>query len=127
MLTSRCLGACVCFQLKPGLRPAKWSVIMVRSGSSRWKTEEAKESEEEAAKIIIITIIIATTTTTLIIIIIAFKGAVRDFLQSPHCAVNCLKHVCSSGQSCENHVQHIECLSHASGCVPLGMKGQLSY
>ena len=36
----------------------------------------------------------------IIIIIIAFNGAVRDALQSPHCAVN--------------HVQHIERLSRAT-------------
>ena len=28
---------------------------------------------------------------------IAFKGAIREFLQSPHCAANCLQHVHSSG------------------------------
>ena len=33
----------------------------------------------------------------IIIIIIAFKGAFRDFLQSPHSAVNCLQHIRSSG------------------------------
>ena len=33
----------------------------------------------------------------IIIIIIAFKGAIRDFLQSPHSAANCLQHVRSSG------------------------------
>ena len=33
-----------------------------------------------------------------IIIIIAFKGAVQDFLRSPHCAANCLQHVHFSGQ-----------------------------
>ena len=33
----------------------------------------------------------------IIIIIIAFKGAIQDFLQSPHSAVNCLQHVRSSG------------------------------
>ena len=33
----------------------------------------------------------------IIIIIIAFKGAIRDFLQSPHSAVNCLQHIRSSG------------------------------
>ena len=32
-----------------------------------------------------------------IIIIIAFKGAIRDFLQSPHSAANCLQHARSSG------------------------------
>ena len=47
---------------------------------------------------------------------IAFQGAIQDFLQSPHCAVNRLQHVCSSGraQLCANHVQHIECLSRAT-------------
>ena len=51
-------------------------------------------------------------------IIIAFKGAVQDFLQSPHCAVNCLQHVRSSGPgrnrvqitcntSSAYHVQHV--------------------
>ena len=29
----------------------------------------------------------------MMIIIITFKGAFRDFLQSPHCAANCLHHV----------------------------------
>ena len=33
----------------------------------------------------------------IIIIMIAFKGAFRDFLQSPHCATNCLQYVHSSG------------------------------
>ena len=28
---------------------------------------------------------------------IALKGTIRDFLQSPHCAANCLQHVRSSG------------------------------
>ena len=52
----------------------------------------------------------------IIIIIIAFKGAIRDFLQSPHSATNCLQHVRSSGPgaTCANHVQHIERLSRAS-------------
>ena len=52
----------------------------------------------------------------IIIIIITFKGAIRDFLQSPHSAANCLQHVCSSGPGtivC-NHVKHIERLSRTS-------------
>ena len=62
------------------------------------------------------------------IILISFKGAVRDFLQPPRCASNCLQHVRSSGQgtkaqSCENHVQHIERLSRVTRCVPAGTKG----
>ena len=61
----------------------------------------------------------------IIIIIIAFKDAIRDFLQSPHCAANCLQHVRSSGPGTCNassayHVQ-VSCY------VPLGAKGQLSY
>ena len=54
----------------------------------------------------------------IIIIIIAFKGAIRDFLQSPHSTANCLQHVAyvqvARAQSCANHVQHIEPLSLAS-------------
>ena len=37
-------------------------------------------------------------TNLIIIVMTAFKGAVRDFLKSPHCAANCLQHVVSSGQ-----------------------------
>ena len=45
----------------------------------------------------------------LITIIIGFKGAVRDFLQSPRCASNCLKNVRSSGQGtivCKSRATH---------------------
>ena len=55
------------------------------------------------------------------------------FLQSPHCATNCLQHIHSSGQgavvckSYANHVQCIERLSYATCHVPHGAKGQLSY
>ena len=46
---------------------------------------------------------------------IAFQGAIRDFLQSPHSAANCLQHAqVAREQSCANHVQHIERLSRAS-------------
>ena len=55
-------------------------------------------------------------TDIIIIIIIAFKGAIRDFLQSPHSAANCP--TCTlkwpGSQPCANHVQHIERLSRAS-------------
>ena len=52
----------------------------------------------------------------IIIIIIAFKGAIRDFLQSPHSAANCFQHARSRAQAqpCANHVQHNERLSRAS-------------
>ena len=45
----------------------------------------------------------------IIIIIIVFKSAIRDFLQSPHCAVNHLQHVRSSGPGavvCKPHATH---------------------
>ena len=45
----------------------------------------------------------------IIIIIIAFKGAVREFLQSPHSAANCLQHARSSdpGQIvCKSRATH---------------------
>ena len=65
----------------------------------------------------------------IVILIIALKGAVRDFLQSPHCAANCLQHVRSFGraQSCANHLQHLERLSRATCRVLRDTKGQLSY
>ena len=67
----------------------------------------------------------------IIIIIIAFKGAIRDFLQSPHSAANRLQHARSSGpgaivcKSCATHRALITC--NMSCYVPLGTKGQLSY
>ena len=45
----------------------------------------------------------------IIIIIITFKGAIRDFLESPHSAANCLQHVRSSGLGatvCKSHATH---------------------
>ena len=56
----------------------------------------------------------------IIIIIIAFKGAIRDFLQSPHSAANCLQHVRSSGPGaivCKSRATHralITCKCHAT-------------
>ena len=62
--------------------------------------------------------------------IIAFKGAIQDFLQSPHCSANRLQHVRSSGpgavvcKSCATHRAHIT--RNKSCYVPRGTKGQLS-
>ena len=45
----------------------------------------------------------------LLLIIIAFKGAIRDFWQSPHCAANCLQHMRSSGPGaivCKSRASH---------------------
>ena len=50
-------------------------------------------SHETVLNTMIMIIIIIIT----IIIIIQFKGAIQDFLQSPHSAVNCLQHARSSG------------------------------
>ena len=33
-----------------------------------------------------------------IIIMMTWKGTIQEFLQSPICAVNCLQHICTSGQ-----------------------------
>ena len=57
----------------------------------------------------------------MMIIIIALKDAVRDFLQSSHCAANCLQHVRSSGPGAVVYRSRTTC------SVPLGTKGQLSY
>ena len=54
------------------------------------------------------------------VIMIALKGAVEEFLRSPHCAANCLQNVSSRGQGaivCKlrathlgtYHVQHVVC------------------
>ena len=56
----------------------------------------------------------------MMMIIIAFKGAIRDFLQSPHSAANCLQHVRSSGpgaivcKSRETHRALITCKCHVT-------------
>ena len=58
--------------------------------------------------------------TVIIIIIIAFKGAIRDLLQSPHSAANCLQHVRSSGPSaivCKSRATHralVSCKCHVT-------------
>ena len=63
--------------------------------------------------------------------IIAFKGAMGDFLQSPHCAANRLQHVRSSGSGaivCTSRATHLALITcNMSCCVPRGTKGQLSY
>ena len=56
----------------------------------------------------------------MIIIIIAFQGAIRDFLQSPHSTANCLQHARSSGpgatvcKSCATHRALITCKCHVA-------------
>ena len=60
-----------------------------------------------AAVVVVVTIIIIII--TIMIMMIAFKGAVRDFWQSPHCAAKCLQYVRSSGQGaivCKSRATH---------------------
>ena len=66
--------------------------------------------------VVVIVIIIIIIITIMILIIIAFKDAIRDFLQSPHCPANRLQPYdqVAQAQSCANHVQYIERLSHAT-------------
>ena len=68
---------------------------------------------------------------TMIIIIIAFKGAIRDFVQSPHCAANHLQHVRSSGPSanvCKSRATHWALIScNMSWYMSRGTKEQLCY
>ena len=70
--------------------------------------------------IIIIIIIILIIIIIIIVIIIEFKGAIRDLLQSPHSAANCLQHVRSSGPGaivCKSRATHralITCKCHVT-------------
>ena len=66
----------------------------------------------------------------IIIIIIAFKGAIREFLQSPHSVANCPQHARSSGPGavvCKLRATYRALITfNMSSYVPLGTKGQLS-
>ena len=81
--------------------------------------------------IIIIIMIIIIMMMMIIIIVIAFKGAIRDFLQSPHYAANSLQHVRSSGLGaivCKSRATHRALVTCNGSCyVPRGTKGQLIY
>ena len=63
--------------------------------------------------------------------IIAFKGAIKDCLLSPHCAANCLQYVRSSDTGavvCKSRATHRALITCYMSCyVPRGTKGQLSY
>ena len=51
----------------------------------------------------------------MMMMIIALKGAIRDLLQSPHCAANCLKHVRLSGLGaivCKSRAAHRALITH---------------
>ena len=58
---------------------------------------------------LVLMIVVEVVVIIIIIIIIAFKGAIQDFLQSPHSAANCLQHVRSRGQGavvCKSRATH---------------------
>ena len=97
-------------------------------------TNEKKKKLDTIIIIIMIMIIIIITTTTtiiIIIIIIAFKGAIRDCLKSPHYAANRLQHIRSSGPGaivCKSRATHRALITCNMSCyVPRGTKGELSY
>ena len=52
----------------------------------------------------------------IILIIIALKGAIQDFCYLLTAPANTYAQVVRA-HSCANHVQHIECLPHATCCV----------
>ena len=59
--------------------------------------------------IVIIMMMMMMIMTIMIIIIIAFKGAIRDFLQSPQCAADRLEHLLTSGPGtvvCKSRATH---------------------
>ena len=60
-------------------------------------------------------------------IIIAFKGVIRDFLQSSHCATNGLQPVCSSGVGtvCKSRATHRALITCNLCYVPHGTTAQL--
>ena len=67
-----------------------------------------------------IIIIITTTTIIIIIIIILLKGVIRDFLQSPPCAANCLQHVRSCGRGaivCKSRATHRALITCNMSCA----------
>ena len=74
----------------------------------------------------VVVVVLKVVEVVVVAIIIALNCAIRDFLQSPHCAANRLQHVRSNGPGAImcNHVQHIERLSRATCRVmstPVGL------
>ena len=76
-------------------------------------------------------VIIIIITRMIMILMIVLKGAVRTFLQSPHCAANSLQHIRSSSQGaivCKSCATHRALITINMSCyVPRGTKRQLSH
>ena len=87
--------------------------------------------------IVVVVVVVMIIIIIIVIIIIPLKGTIRDFVQSPHCTVNCLQHARSSGLGAimwKSHAAHrvfimcsMSCATWCKGTVPHGMKGHLSY
>ena len=87
-------------------------------------------------RIIIIIIMMTIVIIMIMMIIIAFPDAIRDFffffffIQTPHCAVNRLQYVRSSGLGAfvrKSRATHRALITCNMCNVPRGTKGQLSY
>ena len=101
------------------------------NNSSFYRVRYGSSSRIIIMIIIIIIIILMVMMMMMMMMMIAFKGAIRDFSQSPHSAANCLQHVRSSGPG--RHRVQVTCNTSSAfhlqvSCyVPLGTKGQLNY
>ena len=86
------------------------------SGTDNNNNHHHHHHSSSSSSIIIVVVVVVV----IIIIIIAFKGTIRDFLQYPHSAANCLKHVRSSGpgatvcKSLATHRALITCTCHVT-------------
>ena len=72
------------------------------------------------AVVTIIIIVVVTSNVHTLLIIIAFQGAIRDFLQSPHSAASCLQHVRSSGPGaivCKSRATHRALITCNMSCA----------
>ena len=103
-------------------------IVKYLNRNKRLSKRRADQHFQQMAKQIVI---VNSAANIIIIIIIAFKGAIRDFSQSPHSAANCLQHVHSSGPvaiMCKSLATHRALITCNMSCyMPLGTKGQLSY
>ena len=91
--------------------------LSVRDATPLWKHDVIVTTAGEHCLILWLAMMVIII---IIIIIIAFKGAIRDFLQSPHSAANCLQHARSSGPGtivCKSRATHralITCKCHVT-------------
>ena len=89
------------------------NIYIERSEKGRARGTKKKKTEAEKSELgMIFRYIISMLqffNVLVIIIIITFKGAIQDFLQSPHSAANCLQHARLSGPGtivCKSRATH---------------------